>query len=79
MCVQTGNSHAAELCAFSYQCIGSIPVRRGPHWTIVIMWGRDGSLEKDPNLVCTKLAVEHEMKSAAGWKRNDKRMSKWEF
>lgn len=79
MCVQTGNSHEAELCAFSYQCIGSIPGRRGPHWTIVIMWGRDGSPEKDPNLVCTKVVVEHEMKSAAGWKRSDKRMSKWEF
>lgn len=78
MCVQTGNGHEAELQASGYLCGRSIPGRRGPHWTIVVVWGRDDSPEKDPNLVCTKLVVEHEMKSAAEWKRNDKRMSKWD-
>lgn len=44
-----------------------------------LLWCGGGTAppEKDPNLVCTKLVVEHEMKSAAEWKRNDKRMSKW--
>lgn len=55
MCVKTGNSHEAGLSAFSYLCVGSVPGHRGSHWTIVIVWGRDGSPEKDPNLVCVKL------------------------
>lgn len=53
----SGNSHEAGLCAFSYLCVGSISGHIGPHWTIVIVWGRDGYPEKDSNLVCAKLGV----------------------